>query len=103
MTGPTPSPASPSPRLAERLGALRARYFVGRAAELELFRSALLGGAPPLALLHVYGPGGVGKTVLLREFARTAAAAGARAAALDGRDLEPSPAGFLRGDRKSVV
>src|SRR5215213_8105944 len=44
---------------------------------------------------YVHGPGGVGKTVLLGEFARLADEAGVPAVRLDGRDLEPSPSGFL--------
>ena len=49
-------------------GALR-----GAQAEIELFRTALLAAEPPFAVLHVHGPGGVGKTTLLREYARVAA------------------------------
>ena len=92
-----PSPPLLSEPLAERLTALRQRYFFGRAAELTLFRSALLGRDRPFFLLYVYGPGGVGKTALLQAFARTSLASGAQVAALNGRDIEPSPAGFLRG------
>jgi hypothetical protein len=60
------SPGAPE-RLAQRLGALRDRYFVGRAAELDLFKAALASDERPFAVLYVFGPGGVGKTVLLRE------------------------------------
>src|SRR6516162_1081764 len=83
--------------IAERLDALHNRYFVGRHAELDVFRAALQADAHdhPVSLLFVYGPGGVGKTVLLRQFGRLAADAGAYVVALDGRDLEPSPAGVL--------
>jgi hypothetical protein len=63
--------------------------------ELALFGSALAEEEPPFALLYVHGPGGVGKTVLLGEFARLADEAGVPAVRLDGRDLEPSPHGFL--------
>ena len=94
---PAGTAAGTEPLLAERLGALRTKYFVGRAAELEVFRSALRGGERRPALLYVHGPGGVGKSMLLREFGRVATAAGASVVPLDGRDLEPSPAGFLRG------
>jgi hypothetical protein len=41
---------------------------------------------PPFALLYVHGPGGVGKTLLLGEFARLASVAGVPAVRLDGRD-----------------
>ena len=81
--------------LADRLAVARRRRFVGRAAELALFASALADPEPPFALLYVHGPGGVGKTVLLGEFDRLAAEAGVPAVGLDGRNLDPSPPGFL--------
>jgi hypothetical protein len=84
---------SGSPRLADRLRLLRGKYFVGRSAELDAFRAALSDGA---AIVHVYGPGGIGKTLLLRAFARIAADEGAHVVSLDGRDFEPSPQGFVR-------
>ncbi|RIK46741.1 MAG: AAA family ATPase [Chloroflexi bacterium] len=82
------------PRLADRLDAVRRGRFVGRAAEIAEFRAALLAAEPPFAVLQVYGPGGVGKSSLLREFARAASAAGRLVIELDGRNVEPSPAGF---------
>jgi AAA ATPase domain len=90
--------------LADRLEALRDRYFVGRAAELEAFRSVLEREATErtVVLFFVHGPGGVGKSVLLRQFARLARAVGARPIALDVRDLEPSPTGFLNGLRAAL-
>lgn len=94
--------ATSTSRLADRLRALRDRCFVGRASELELFRAALLGDVRPFAVLYVYGPGGVGKTVLLREFGRAAEATGAAVVALDGRTIELSPAGFFRGLRLAL-
>src|SRR5579859_6343722 len=99
----TSEPAA-SLRLADRLAVLRDRYFVGRAAELDRFRSALQqdAGERPVAVLFVYGPGGVGKSVLLRQFGRVALATGATVIRLDGRDLEPSPPGFLRALRQAL-
>jgi hypothetical protein len=94
MAQPT-SPGGSQPRLADRLAVARRRRFVGRAEELALFASALAADEPPFALLHVHGPGGVGKTVLLGEFARLAGDAGVPVVRLDGRDLDPSPAGML--------
>src|SRR5262245_54188417 len=89
----TPMTPETTPRLADRLDQLRDRYFVGRTTELESFRAALRDGA---AIVHVYGPGGIGKTVLLRAFARRAEEAGAHAVSLDARDFDPSPHGFVR-------
>src|SRR5262245_54874133 len=89
-------------RLAERLEAAQQRRFVGRVGELELFRSALQGREPHFAVLHVYGPSGVGKTTLLGEFARAAEDAGAATVRLDGRGIEPTPDGFLVALRQAM-
>ena len=60
-----------------------------------MFRAAAQAPEPPFVVLFVYGPGGVGKTSLLGEFARLAHEVGVPAIRLDGRSLEPSPNGFL--------
>lgn len=84
-----------STRMSDRLAVARRSRFVGRHAELELFRAALSRDTPDFAVLYVYGPGGMGKTTLLREFARLAAAAGRIPITLDARHLDASPGGFL--------
>lgn len=89
-------PSTP-PRLADRLAAARQRLFVGRVPELELFRAALAAPDPPFAVLHLYGPGGIGKTTLLREYARLAGEAGRAVIWLDARSLDATPPGFLLG------
>jgi energy-coupling factor transporter ATP-binding protein EcfA2 len=91
-----------SSRLADRLNLLRRRQFVGRAAELALFEQALAADDPPFALLHVYGPGGVGKTTLLKAFAQLAAERGARVIAVDARETEATPEGFLAALRRAL-
>ena len=82
-------------RLADRLSAARHRQFVGRAAELELFTSALAADDVPFLILHVFGPGGVGKTTLLGEFASACAAAGIPAWRIDGRNIDSVPESFI--------
>ena len=82
-------------RLADRLAATQRGRFVGREAELNLFRSALLAEEPPFAVLHLYGPGGVGKTALLRAYARIAADCGCFVTYLDSRNCDPTPPAFL--------
>lgn len=89
-------------RLADRLDAARRVRFVGRQPELEIFSSALLSSEPPFAVLHVYGPGGIGKSALLAEYARVARDAGALAVCLDGRNVDPSPPGFLRALQEAL-
>jgi hypothetical protein len=93
--------AEGAPRLADRLAAARRERFVGRLAELNVFRSALLAAEPPFAVLHVYGPGGVGKTTLLREYALLAADLDRPVVSIDGRDVDPSPPGMLLALRRA--
>ena len=76
--------------LAEELASRRRQRIVGRGAEIEVFRQTLERRDPPFAVLHVHGPGGIGKTSLLEVFAGCAADAGARVVRLDGREVEPS-------------
>lgn len=82
-------------RLANRLTQARRQRFVGRSAELELFHTALSREVPDFAVLHLYGPGGMGKTTLLREFARIAGEMERPCVPLDGRHMDASPPGFL--------
>ncbi|HWQ37569.1 MAG TPA: ATP-binding protein [Burkholderiales bacterium] len=84
-----------SMRIADRLEAARRSRFVGRELELALFRAALLGEHAPFAVLHIHGPGGVGKSTLLREYRRLATQAGRLPVLLDARDVDPSPGGLL--------
>jgi AAA ATPase-like protein len=83
-------------RIADRLAAAQESGFFGRRPELELFREALAAPALPFTILHVHGPGGVGKTTLLRELARLAREAGRPVVTMDGRDVAPTPEAFLR-------
>ncbi|MBT0769904.1 AAA family ATPase [Kineosporia sp. J2-2] len=73
--------------LKERLSRVRRKSFVGRAAELETFRAAL--SAP--GVLFVHGPGGMGKSTLLEEFAAVARDAGRSVVHMDARHVRLSP------------
>src|SRR5437016_4789900 len=83
-------------RLGDRLKSARRNRFVGRSGEIELFQSALNADEPPFQIMYVYGPGGIGKTTLLREFAARAEQRSIAAYYLDGRNLEPTPDSFMR-------
>jgi AAA ATPase-like protein len=85
-----------------RLRRARHRWFLGRDGELDLLRSALDAPEPPFTVLHVHGPGGVGKTALLRAFADEARTAGAMTVPLDARHFEPSPPGFTAAVRAAA-
>src|SRR5688572_14220 len=83
------------PRLVDRLHAARRARFVGRRTELALFAGALAAPDPPFAVLHVVGPGGIGKTTLLQEFASMSASAGRPVVYIDARHMEPLPTHVL--------
>ena len=74
--------------LAERRAAV-----VGRDAELAALVELLADDGPPVAVVH--GVAGSGKSSLLRAFRAGAAERGAVVVAVDGRAVEPTPAGFL--------
>ena len=73
-----------------RLSAARRQRFVGRDSEKSLFHNLLTAPELPFQVLHVYGPGGVGKTTLLREFTSLAEQNNIPAFYLDARNLEPT-------------
>ena len=91
-----------SARMADRLSAARHQLFVGRAGEREFFRSALAAAEWPFQLLLVFGPGGVGKTALLREMAYQCAETNMPVAYVDARNVEPSPDPFLNALRRTL-
>jgi DNA-binding SARP family transcriptional activator len=100
---PSPAPAVPArpataaARLGARLASARRRSFVGRNDELSIFSAALAEAEPPFAVLHIYGPGGVGKSTLLSEYKRICAEASVPALLIDGRNIQPTPDGFFNG------
>ncbi len=64
--------------------------FIGRESELEWFDSALAGEAPQ-RVVFLHGPGGVGKSALIREVERRAEALGMKSLSIDGREVAPFP------------
>ena len=92
--------------LAARIADHETAAFVGRHRELLAADALLATGG----VLLVHGPGGIGKSVLLREIARRGARAGYTPFALDARDLPPVPdavedalAGAWSAERPLVV
>ncbi|MGW8877604.1 AAA family ATPase [Streptomyces mirabilis] len=67
---------------------------MGRTHELELFRSALEGKPDSFAVLFVHGPGGIGKSTLLRRFADLARSAERTLVRIDGRSQGLSKQSF---------
>ena len=92
-----------SSELAGRLSMERRRRFVGRVAERDLFRSAISADEPPFNVLYVFGPGGVGKTTLLREFAHLCNETGIPVSYVNARNLEPSPDSFMSALSSAMV
>jgi len=85
-----------SPSLADRLFEARHARFVGRDGELSVFESALRAETLPFFILHIFGPGGVGKSTLLQEFAFLSEQYGARPVYLDARYVDLSPDSFIK-------
>lgn len=80
----------------ERLSRTRERAFIGRAEELSRFGAALAGDPQAPFAFYVVGPGGIGKSALLRCLADRARAAGRPILELDGRFVSRDPADFER-------
>lgn len=82
--------------VAERLSRTRERAFLGREEELGRFGQALAGDPHAPFAFYLFGPGGIGKSALLRRLADQARAAGRHPLELDGRFLGRDPADFER-------
>jgi len=81
----------PRRTLADRLEDRERARFTGRAGEVAFLDRCLDSDDPPASVVHVCGPGGVGKSTLLREIARHARDRDIRVVAVDGRELGPAP------------
>ncbi|MEV0221768.1 ATP-binding protein [Streptomyces sp. NPDC050704] len=88
--------------LGDLVVAARDRAFAGRVAELALFRSSLAGDPGGSPVLYLHGPGGIGKSTLLRRFAREAREAGRLVVEVDGRTVSATPEDFEEAAGKAI-
>ena len=72
----------------ETLAARDAARFVGRAEELARLEG-LVGEDPPVSVVLLHGPGGVGKSALMRELARRVRAHGVTPVEIEARGIAP--------------
>ncbi|MFD9592591.1 ATP-binding protein [Kitasatospora sp. NPDC059973] len=80
----------------ERLSSARVRAFIGRDEELAHFARALAGDQQAPFAFYLSGPGGIGKSTLLRRLTDHARTAGRPLLELDGRFVSRDPADFER-------
>ncbi|MFH8485175.1 AAA family ATPase [Streptomyces longisporoflavus] len=83
-------------RLGDRLKKTRRDSFIGRDAELRRFGRALDGGPDAPRVLFLHGPGGVGKSALVRRFADEAELRNRPVVQVDGRTAPADAQGFGR-------
>jgi hypothetical protein len=84
----SPVPQAPGRTLAALVSDRDRHSFTGRVKELT-FLERCLDDDPPASVVLVCGPGGIGKSALLRELARRADARGWDVFRVDGRELPP--------------
>ena len=92
----------PRRTLAARLEDRDRRRFTGRRTEIAFLDQCLDSVDPPASVVYICGPGGIGKSTLLREIGRRARNRGRTVLALDGRELGPVP-GVLDDVLRSVA
>src|SRR2546423_15610397 len=81
--------------LSEALSLREAQLFVGRERELALLRQWLEAEPPDPVILNVSGPGGVGKSMLLRAFRQIALERSRPVVLADSAAFPATPAGLL--------
>jgi hypothetical protein len=87
---PSGGQSSATGTLAARLAERDHQRFSGRRTELA-FLNRCLSDDPPACVVFVHGPGGIGKSTLLREFERAAGTQGWDCFHVEGRELSPAP------------
>jgi hypothetical protein len=87
---PAVGPAEPAKTLGSLLAAMDERAFVGRVDELAAC-VRVFSGESTGRVVFVHGPGGVGKSALLRETIRRGRELGFGLVTIEGRDVAPTP------------
>ncbi len=83
-------------RLKDILQQQRKKNFVGRQKELEFFTKAIKQDPPVHHLFYMSGPGGQGKTTLLKQWVDECKASAIPFIFLDGRYIDPNPEVFCQ-------
>jgi len=78
------------PTIGDALDHFEEQLFVGRAAEIAFFESWLASAERQASILHVHGPGGIGKSWLLDAFERVALSAGREVVRVDAGTFKPT-------------
>ena len=81
--------------VADRMVESAGRGWVGREREIDALLAAATADEPPFLVAFVHGPGGIGKSHLVRRLL-DGLPAPVRGVYLDGRDVEPTPRGLRR-------
>ncbi|HHO55216.1 MAG TPA: ATP-binding protein [Trueperaceae bacterium] len=89
-------------KISDKLDFAQKIYFVGRDDEKAILDSLIYDPNPAYLLLNIHGPGGVGKTSLLKEFLSSIKEEGIAVSFLDSRNIDPSPKDFLESLAKSL-
>lgn len=79
--------------IADRIIENAGQGFVGRERELEVIGAAAVASEAPFLVAFVHGPGGIGKSHLVRHLL-AGLPTHVRGLLLDGRDIEPTPRGL---------
>jgi hypothetical protein len=82
-------------KLADILSITRRQYFTGRDKELQIFKTIVQASQLSCFLLYLHGPGGQGKTTLVKEYTDFCREQAVSFIHVDGRDINAAPQNFI--------
>ncbi|MBN8663626.1 MAG: AAA family ATPase [Chitinophagales bacterium] len=88
--------------LADILSSNRKELFTGRDKEIGIFSSILQQPILNVFLIYIYGPGGQGKTTLIKQFAEICCELDVSFLKVDGREINASPLDFTRALQQAL-